>query len=551
MRKERWKRRFHSLGFRLAFFYLIASLLLLSLFGGVIYYVVSDIFVKESIAKTEMAIEKTAQDIGADLHSAKNLLRLINATAAFSDYAAGGGDEQKQQALRLIAAVKESDHYVFDVFAAFADGRVLGLQADDLRLDETAYQALLKNLMPFISAERSKRYAHDDGCVITMGIPVTAGSGKTLGVLAVDMDYCMLRKKIAGINFEGDIYITDQKGGMIFNGDDTAPLTSDLALGYDAKENVLTQRYPIPDTDWYVIGRATLTGLQVLRRQLFDMVVLTGALLFLALLLLTLRFSSQLTTPIARLAHSMEDIERLSELSLVRNEISETRVLTNSYNRMIKKIKQLMRELEQNQQELRQSEITALTDQINPHFLYNTLDTIVWLAEFKDNEKIISLTKSLAAFFRLSLNQGKALVSLRDELEHARQYLIIQKERYGDKLAFTIAADENLLNLQVPKIILQPLVENSIYHGIKPMDGSGLVEITASQAEGFLLLSVKDNGVGFDGQAKEGIGLSNVEKRIRLYYGENSGLEIRSIPGVRTTVVLRMRMDKHNSDLIL
>ncbi len=543
MKQGKWQKRMRSFGFQIAAFSLIAGLLLLSLFGGVVYFVVSDMFVRESIAKKDMAIGKIAADIGADIHHAKSLLKLVNASTAFNDYAVTGADGQKQSVMRLMDAIEENDSYVFAVFAAFADGRVVGISNASAPLDEKEFEAHLKNNMPFLSAARSKNYAHDDGCVVTMGIPVTAETGESLGVLAMDLDYCMFGDTIAGIDFGGSIHITGEAGEVIFQTGDGAALKMDLKPGYDFSENVLTQRYPIPETNWYVVGQARLDGLDVLRRQLFDLVALTGTLLFLALFLITVNRSRKLTTPVARLAGSMEDIESLQELSLLSDEISETKVLTESYNRMIAKIKLLMAELKQKQQELRQTEISALTSQINPHFLYNTLDTIVWLAEFHDNDKIIALTKSLASFFRLSLNNGNAVVSLQDELLHVKQYLYIQKERYGDKLAYTFDVDETLYDCMVPKIILQPIVENSIYHGIKPMDGNGHITISAHQSGDDLLLTVKDNGVGFDACKAYGVGLGNVEKRIRLYFGEGAGMDITSQPGEGTTVCLKLKMD--------
>ena len=546
MKKEQWHKRLKSLGFQIAAFYLIAGLLILSLFSVVVYFVVSDIFVKESIAKTEMAIEKTAADIGADIHLAKSLLQLIHATSIFTDYASFGSDDQKQSVMKLMDAIKENDSYVFNVFAAFADGRIIDGNNSSAYLEDGEFDTLLKNDMPFLSVSRSGAYSHDDGCVVTMGIPVKTQEGESLGVLALDMDYCMFRDTIAEIDFAGNIYITDEAGEVIFHAGDNAELSRDMKMGYNSSENVLAQRYPIPETNWSVIGKAYLSGLDVLRRQLFEMVALTGALLFLTLLMITVRHSRKLTTPIARLAASMEEIESLTELTLLTDEISETKVLTESYNRMVAKIKLLMTELEQKQKELRQIEMTALTNQINPHFLYNTLDTIVWLAEFKNNAKIISLTKSLAAFFRLSLNNGKAVVSLHDEIEHVKQYLNIQKERYGDKLTYAFDVDDSLLDCMVPKIILQPIVENSIYHGIKPMDGIGSIEISARQSADHLLITVKDNGVGFNVHKTSGVGLSNVEKRIKLYYGEDSGIEITSLPGIGTTVCLKLNMNLQN-----
>ena len=538
MKTGKWRKRIKSLWVQITAFNLIAGLFIVSLFGAVVYVVVSDIFVKESVMKTEMAIEKTAMEIGADIRHAKSLLTLLTTTPAFMDYAKTGGGEDT--VVKLMNAITDNDYYIFGVFAAFADGRVVS-EHTVTAIGSEDYTSLLSYDMPFLTTARSGDYAHDDGCVITMGVSIVLDDGSVPGVLAMDLDYCMIGNAVDAIDIGGAITITDPAGNVIFQsgGDPGGP----AGLGYDAGTNVLTQRYTIPETEWQLTGRVYLSGLDVLKRQLFDIVALTGLLLFLAQFLIAVAYSRKLTTPVKRLAGSMEDIESLQELTVLANEISETQVLTESYNRMIRKIKQLMNELEHKQHALRQTEIEALTHQINPHFLYNTLDTIVWLAEFKDNEKIISLTKSLAKFFRLSLAEGKAVVSLSDEAGHAEQYLYIQQERYGDKLTYTFDIPDALRDCMVPKIILQPVVENSIYHGIKPMDGAGRIEISAKQQGEDLLLTVTDNGVGYDPDTTpQGVGLENVDKRLKLYYGGDAGLAVTSAPGQGTTVILKLKM---------
>lgn len=137
---------------------------------------------------------------------------------------------------------------------------------------------------------------------------------------------------------------------------------------------------------------------------------------------------------------------------------------------MTLKIRDLMDDISSKEKYLRTYEINALYSQINPHFLYNTLDTIIWMAEFGESEKVIDITKSLASFFRLSLSKGDEMISLEDELNHAREYLFIQKQRYEDRLEYEFSVDEELLQMMVPKIILQPLVENAIYHGIRELE---------------------------------------------------------------------------------
>jgi len=145
----------------------------------------------------------------------------------------------------------------------------------------------------------------------------------------------------------------------------------------------------------------------------------------------------------------------------------ERREVTRQFNAMLDQIDQLMADVRRQEEATRQYELQALSSQINPHFLYNTLDTIIWMAEFQDSQRVVQVTKSLATYFRLALNQGKDLISLSDEINHVRQYLFIQKQRYGDKLEYEIAEEPDFDNLVLPKLVLQPLVENALYHGIK------------------------------------------------------------------------------------
>ena len=172
--------------------------------------------------------------------------------------------------------------------------------------------------------------------------------------------------------------------------------------------------------------------------------------------------------------------------------------------------------------------------QINPHFLYNTLDTIIWMAEFEDTEKVISITKALANFFRISLSNGKEKIPLKEEIRHIQEYLYIQKQRYEDKLEYEFDINSSLENIEVPKIILQPLVENALYHGIKNLQGAGKIRIYSRIFEKKFELIVEDNGVGFE-KAKQqatmkmgGVGVKNVNKRIQFYYGEEYGVKIDS-----------------------
>ena len=199
------------------------------------------------------------------------------------------------------------------------------------------------------------------------------------------------------------------------------------------------------------------------------------------------------------------------------------------------------------------SELDALQAQINPHFLYNTLDIIVWMIEKGKYDDAVRIVTALARLFRISLSRGKNIIPVRDELEHTRNYLTIQQMRYKDKFRYTIEAPEELLDLPVIKLVVQPIVENAIYHSMDFMDGDGLIRIVAERQGDDLFIRIIDNGIGMPPETvamllKEhvpiskgsGVGLINVNERIRLYAGEGYGVQIESELDVGTTVTLHL-----------
>lgn len=233
----------------------------------------------------------------------------------------------------------------------------------------------------------------------------------------------------------------------------------------------------------------------------------------------------------------------------------EISVLSDSLNVMIDKINELLEQVTQEQIRLRKAEFELLQAQINPHFLYNTLDAIVWLAESGEQQKVVNMVGSLSEFFRSSLNQGKEIVTIREELQHVRSYLEIQQVRYQDILQYDICIPLELENCQIPKITIQPLVENALYHGVKNKRGQGSIRIIGMQEGSYIVIKVEDNGIGIKKerlkQVKEKIhtknpagkgsfGLYNVNERIRLNFGEEYGIEIDSEYGGGTTVSIRL-----------
>lgn len=259
-----------------------------------------------------------------------------------------------------------------------------------------------------------------------------------------------------------------------------------------------------------------------------------------------------ITKPIIKLSEITDQVAK-GDLT-VRSDIktgAEVGVLNDSLNAMIDKICELVEQVKKEQIRLRKAEFELLQAQINPHFLYNTLDAIVWLAESGERQKVVDMVENLSGFFRTSLNQGKDIVSIEEEIKHVRSYLEIQKMRYQDILQFVIDVPQELNSYLIPKITIQPLVENALYHGIKNKRGLGTISIIGKAEEGCFVIEVTDNGIGMSDkrleQVRDGIehkiteqndiyGLYNVNERIRLNFGDTYGISIDSIYGKGTLV---------------
>jgi len=292
-----------------------------------------------------------------------------------------------------------------------------------------------------------------------------------------------------------------------------------------------------------VIGRQT-TAL------IISSVVAMGAL-FMALLLYSLRVSHSITGPIRALTEKAERFgaDNFSSLPVETN-IAELKTLDRNFDKMAGRITSLMEKQRQDQQSLHRAELELLQAQINPHFLYNTLDSIAILAESQREEDVVNMVTSLSTFFRNSLNRGEDIISLRAELIQAKSYLEIQQIRYSDILTYSISVPEEIQDVTVPKLILQPLIENALYHGIKNRRGRGAIQITGEKQNGDILLRVQDNGAGMTEEQLQrlqagvyeehhsGLGIKNVHQRIRLYCGEPYGLSFESKLGSGTAVTL-------------
>ena len=232
-------------------------------------------------------------------------------------------------------------------------------------------------------------------------------------------------------------------------------------------------------------------------------------------------------------------------------------MLSDQYDHMVIRIGELIEHIREEQELKRKTELKLLQAQINPHFLYNTLDTIVWLAEGKRHQDVVDMITALSSFLRMGLNNGKDFITIRGEAEHVKSYLQIQHFRYEDIMDYEIDFKEQIMDFSTLKLTLQPIVENALYHGIKNCRKKGFLKISGWQEEEDILLKVEDNGIGMkpeelekmqrlvrnggeDLGLREGFGIANVAERIRLNFGETYGVSIESEYGVGTSVTVRI-----------
>ena len=287
--------------------------------------------------------------------------------------------------------------------------------------------------------------------------------------------------------------------------------------------------------------------------------VIASVIVTMLVMMLSYYVARSITRPITHLSSVTEKVSR-GDLSVRANTDvgAEVGVLSKSLNDMIDRINKLLDQVKEEQISLRETELELLQSQINPHFLYNTLDTIVWLAESGDQQQVVKMVGSLSDFFRTTLNSGRDIVTIKDELRHVGSYLEIQQVRYQDILDYDISVDESLYKYTIPKITLQPLVENALYHGIKNKRGKGHISVTGEMGASYFNIYVEDNGIGIPEDRLEQIqnkinntsdeddevfGLHNVNERIRLKFGNRYGIHVESEYGKGTRVGVMLPLD--------
>lgn len=567
--KKKLKNIIHRFDIQVSLFYLLTSFIVIGFFGIVIYYSVSHVFIDNAVSTTKNILEMSSMNIETYIQKINSEAAVFAENTQLQEYLVGV-KSQRSGVEKQIQSMMNHDSFIQSIIIVSKNGEVisneknLDMTTSSDMMKEDWYKNAIHNSMPVLSGARMQAFSDDmNNLVISTSTEIKDKTGHNLGVLLIDMKYSVIENFLVNIDMgdNGYVFIVNQEHKLVYykdphilsNHQEQEKLLKILSLGnrYNEQDNTLIHQSEISHTDWILVGVLPMDNLVILKHHLLEQVVIIAFLLAIIVVGFGSYFSRRLSLPMKKLEKGMQEIEKLAEIPIPQKSYYEVEVFTKNYNFMIEKIKGLMADLSKNQELLKQSEMDLLISQMNPHFLYNTLDTIVWMAELGHKEKVISLTKSLATFFRLSLNNGQDMITLGEELEHVQQYLYIQKERYGDKLTYTIEADDEVKNYFIPKILLQPIVENSIYHGIKKLSGNGHIHIHVETQGDDIIMSVTDNGVGFDQKRQNdiqkgmlgGFGLNNVQQRIKLYYGDDYGLTIISHSNAGCKVVIKIKKE--------
>lgn len=396
----------------------------------------------------------------------------------------------------------------------------------------------------------------NDRYAFTLSRYMSFNRSENHGVALIEFDFTKIVRLIyqSDLGENGHIAIFDRDYNVVYSSlpeliDEDLIETKKLVLG-STGVTINHQSFnlyisTITNTGWKVSVFTNNSQIYSVLYNFIIIVIITILLLSILYIFIVYVIVKQVTYPLYRLQAEMNKVKDLNyevNRSKLKKGSKEIIQLDATFNEMMRRIRYLADKLLQEQENQRKSELKALQNQINPHFLYNTLDSIIYMIDKGENQKAEEMIVALSKFFRISISRGKTIIPLKDEVEHVRNYLLIQKIRFGDQFTYSINVDPSLYQYSCIKLILQPLVENAIEHGLNDNESGGQIEIIGTQNESYIILKIKDNGYGIsedkleqiyksfhDDSIHQGVGLKNVYQRIKIYYGEEADIKIDSL----------------------
>ena len=421
---------------------------------------------------------------------------------------------------------------------------------DRLLISEPHAETLLENYYPWVVSIRKD---------------LETGDGKKHAVV-LDVRFSQIANYVdeVGIGQHGYCFIMDKKGNIVYHpqqqliysglkSEQTDILTR-AGDGTLVKKNVIYSSRSLDNCDWRIVGVSYIDELVTVKvRGAMQILLVMIAFVLVTVFLSSFLLTHMISHPIQSLVKAMKDFEADAEEFSYQpvHGSKEMIALSDSFGHMVGRIQDLMEKVRREEITLRKTELKALQAQINPHFLYNTLDAIGWMCEEERSKDAVEMVNALARLFRISISKGHELIPIGKEVEHARSYLMIQNFRYKNQFTYSFDIEEECLPYLCNKITLQPIIENAIYHGINRMVDEGEIRIRIYGEGDDIVFSVSDNGVGMSKEQcgnilksepgdQTGIGIKNVNDRIKIYFGEEYGITIESEPDEGTCVSIRM-----------
>ncbi|MGB8453377.1 MAG: histidine kinase [Anaerocolumna sp.] len=551
--------------------------LFLTIIGGylILFTIIFMVFIKKymmdyTLDSNYNTMVSIGNNLNSELNTISSMSQLMMADSNISDYLKGDakkGARYTQNAINSIYDITNAFNYVNSVYLFRTDDNYINtsngiiIMNKSVMEDESWKQDVLEaNGGYVLKVNGGGAFLRKSGQTIISFIRIVNDmeTQQPLGMMVINLSEDILDDTYKDITSNDKQFYYYDSGlqpvkpyddmnelSKITITDDTFNQDTTGTFGY---EKVFSY-YRIPNTPFIITGIEKMSFMRVIPAEAGWIIILLIIITVFSLILIGVFISVSITSPIERLVQSM-DVAKEGWLKRVSLRLPDDEIghLKNSYNNMLIAINRLINELLEKEKSMQKAELDVLQEQVKPHFLYNTLDTIAYLALEESSDKVYDAIETLGDFYRRFLSKGSKEISIRDEINIVKDYLKLQKLRYEDIIEDEYELQEDLLQIQVPKLILQPLVENSLYHGIRLKGEKGIIKISVFSSGNLLHILVYDSGVGMNGDQLNQIMLDNNKsfgfkgtmERIQYYYGRNDVFEIKSEEGLYTQVDIKI-----------
>ena len=565
------KKRFLSLGLREKIqFLFLCTMIVCILFCSGIFYLILENQMQQSIADKEIS-NRTAisNNLDSTMKSINSISRLtmLRSTVRTFLLAESNSTPRTRNALQEIHDILNTFNLSCNVVILRMDGQYLNtgpgityVNTDKIFETEWLDEVMDQKGNYVIKAGTRDAFRSNIGEMVSFVRVINdINTQKPIGILAINLPSRFFEQVYEGLSGETSHFALYDTSGRLICKDNESTFSSlnPENLLQNTREETDKLFYKsiftcdtLGDSHFILASRLEVRILDGLPAKLLVALIIGAFILLAFMWLINTYIAKNVIYPIQRLVDSMAEVQNgwLHRVSMNVND-DEIGLLKNSYNAMLIEINQLIEELLQKEKTLRMAELDALQEQMKPHFLYNTLDMIRYMALENRTDEVYNMLETLGNFYRRFLSKGSTDLSLGEEIEIVKSYLTLQRTRFEDIFTDEYEIEEGLSSIRVPRLILQPLVENSIYHGIRPKGEHGVIRVTVKRQEDFLFLSIYDNGIGmsahqrellFSGKDSRSFGFQGTIERIRYYYKTEDVFEIHSTEGEYCEIILKL-----------